>query len=177
MENNKFQKVMNFCLTIGVRIISIIIGIIGILSIFITAYFRIVNYSSSDEKTYFKYSFGIKEILITVFAILIIYLLVKVVLKKIPSKILCIILLICSSIPFIFWVKTLNLAPDADQKMIHEMALAFCRRWCRSLFAYWIVSIFVSIPIWNNIVCINCLQCFWTEFYEYFINKLRMFSY
>ena len=56
MENNKFQRIINFCLAIGVRITSIIIGFIGILSIFITAYFNTVNYTSSDEKTLFKYS-------------------------------------------------------------------------------------------------------------------------
>lgn len=71
--------------------------------------------------------FGIVEILITVFAILLIAVLTKTILKKIPSKILCILLLICASIPFVFWIKTLRLEPDADQKMIHEMAIAFCR--------------------------------------------------
>ena len=62
---NKFQKVINILQKYGLIIISIIIGLIGILSIFITAYFNCTFYHP-DEKTVFKYSFGILEIIISI---------------------------------------------------------------------------------------------------------------
>lgn len=56
MENNRIQKIINFCLKYGVTFTAIIIGIIGILSIFITAYFN-ATITNPVEKTVFKYSF------------------------------------------------------------------------------------------------------------------------
>ena len=65
---NKFQKIIFFLLKYGTIIISIIIGIIGFLSIFITAYFNSTFYHP-EEKTSFKYIFGCVEILITIFVV------------------------------------------------------------------------------------------------------------
>ena len=79
------------------------------------------------KKHFSNIAFGIVEILITIFVILLIAVLTKTILKKIPSNVLLILLLICVSIPFVLWVKKLHLEPEADQKMIHQMAIAFCR--------------------------------------------------
>ena len=124
MENNKIHKLIDFCLNYGVKIIAIIVGIIGILSIFITAFFDTTFYHA-NEKTSFKYSFGIIEIIMFVVVFLLIVFLVKKVLRKVPSKILLTVLFLCVFPLFLLWVNTLKLVPEADQKMIHEMALSF----------------------------------------------------
>jgi len=124
MVKNKFEKIINFCLKYGLRIVSIIAAIIGILSIFITAYFN-STYYHPGEKTLFKFSFGIIEIILTVIAIFLIAILSKKILKKIPSKFLLILLFIGSIFVYITWVNALKLTPENDQKLIHEMALAF----------------------------------------------------
>lgn len=120
---NKLQKVVNFFLKYGLIIISIIVGLIGILSIFITAYFDCTFYHPA-EKTYFKYSTGILQILAILLIISIIYFLNKKILKKIPSIVLLIpILLICFFV-FIVWINAIKLNPETDQKMIHDIAIA-----------------------------------------------------
>lgn len=120
---NKVQKVINFLLKYGLIIVSIIVGIIGILSIFITAYFDCTFYHPA-EKTYFKYSIGITQLLISCFIIFLIAILNKKILKKIPSiAILLPILLICMLV-FIVWINAMRLNPETDQKMIHDMAIA-----------------------------------------------------
>ena len=126
MENNKIQKITNFCIKNIVIVAAIIIGIIGILSIFITAYFN-VTITNPVEKTSFKYSFGIIEILLTLLSVFLIAILSKKIFRNFSSKKLLFLLLICAAIPFVYWIKTLQLVPEADQKMIHEMAIAFCR--------------------------------------------------
>lgn len=120
---NKFQKIINFLLKYGLRIIAIIIGIIGILSIFITAYFDCTFYHPA-EKTFFKYSIGIIKILVSLFIILLIYLLNKKILKKIPSIALLAIMLPICLLVFIVWINAMKLNPETDQKMIHDMAVA-----------------------------------------------------
>lgn len=80
MKNN-FQKIINFLLKYGLIIVSIIVGLIGILSIFITAYFDCTFYHPA-EKTFFKYSIGIIEILISAFTIFLIAILNKKIFKK-----------------------------------------------------------------------------------------------
>ena len=124
LKNDNFQSIINLLLKYGIIIIATIVGIIGILSIFITAHFNTTFYHP-DEKTFFKYSIGILEIFTTIIAISILALLYKKVLKKIPAKILIILLSICAFILFIFWTNTLKLNPETDQKMIHDMAIAF----------------------------------------------------
>lgn len=120
---NKFQKIINFLLKYGLRIVAIIIGIIGILSIFITAYFDCTFYHPA-EKTFFKYSIGIIEILVSLFILLLIYLLNKKILKKIPSALLFAIMLPICLLVFIVWINAMKLNPETDQKMIHDMAVA-----------------------------------------------------
>lgn len=120
---SKIQKVINFLLKYGLIIISIIVGIIGILSIFITAYFDCTFYHPA-EKTYFKYSIGILQILISFLVFLLIALLNKKLFNKIPSlAILLPILLVCMLV-FIVWINAMKLNPETDQKMIHDMAIA-----------------------------------------------------
>ena len=110
-----------------IKIISIIISflliIIGISSIFVTAYFNSTFYHA-DEKTYFKYSIGIPEILSLFISLGIIFISFKTILKKIPSNILLILLSIFSLALYIYWINTIQLNPESDQRLIHEMASA-----------------------------------------------------
>ncbi len=91
IDNNKFQKLTSFFLKYSTLIISLIIGIIGVLSIFITAYFNSTFYHP-EEKTSFKYSFGIIEIVLTIFVTILILIINKKILKKIPSIVILILL-------------------------------------------------------------------------------------
>lgn len=120
---NKFQNSINFLLKYGLKIVSIIVGIIGILSIFITAYFDCTFYHPA-EKTYFKYSLGILEILISLFVIFLIAILNKKILKKIPSLAILLTILSVCILVFIIWINAMKLNPETDQKMIHDMAIA-----------------------------------------------------
>ena len=125
-EYNKFQKVINIFQKYGVIIISIIIGIIGILSIFITAYFN-SKYFEPGENTAFKYSIGILEIIGVIICVLAIAILYKKVLKKIPSKILLFILLAVDMVIFIYWINAIRIMPLADQQSINDMAVDFLK--------------------------------------------------
>lgn len=120
---NKLQKIIDFLLKYGLIIVSVIIGIIGILSIFITAYFDCTFYHPA-EKTYFKYSIGIISILISCFIIFLIAILNKKILKKIPSLAMLFIILSGCILVFIVWINAMRLNPETDQKMIHDMAIA-----------------------------------------------------
>ncbi len=120
---NKLQKIINFLLKYGVIFVSIIVGIIGILSIFITAYFNSTFYHP-EEKTYFKYNIGILHLIICAIAIFIIALLSKEIFKKIPTIFILIPVLIISFAVFIVWINAMKLNPETDQKMIHDMAIA-----------------------------------------------------
>ena len=187
MKNNKFQNIINLCVKKGCLIISILIAIIGILSIFITAYFNTTFYHA-DEKTFFKYSIGIPEILITLAVLALIIFIVKKILKKIPSKILLILLLIPSLFLFILWVKTLQLNPETDQKMIHDMALYllggsvdFFLIPSQYLFLYpyqFGLTFFVTIIYkifgqdWMNILYINCIASVINMFIIFYISKM-----
>ena len=107
-KNNNFQKATYFWLTNGISILSLLIILIGILSIFITAYFNTTFYHP-DEMTYFKFSIGIIEIVTTVIVSALILFISRKILKKIPSNVLIVLLLIASCLLFIFWVKTIKL--------------------------------------------------------------------
>ena len=120
--NKNLQKFINWCLKYGSIIISIIILIIGISSIFVTAYFN-SNFHHAEEKTSFKYSLGIIPIVISTICIILILFINKKILKKIPSKYIMIALSIFSLALYIFWINALRLTPENDQKLIHEMAL------------------------------------------------------
>lgn len=152
MKNNKFQNLIDFCLKHGTSIISFVVLIIGILSIFITAYFNTTFYHP-DELTNFKYSIGIIEILISIIVVALIIFIVQKILKKIPSKVLLILLLIASSILFVFWVKVLKLNPETDQKMIHDMAISFLEGNIKTFTRNSSIFIFISISIWINFFC------------------------
>lgn len=121
INSNLFNNFINFLLKYGLIIVSITVGIIGILSIFITAYFNSTFYHA-EEKTYFKYSFGLLEIIITVIVVLLIFLLVKKILKKIPAYLLLITICIFVFSLFIYWINAIKLNPEADQKIVSEMA-------------------------------------------------------
>lgn len=152
MKNNKFQNIIDFCLKNGIAIVAIIVTIIGILSIFITAYFDTTFYHP-DELTHFKYTIGIVEILVSILIVALIIFIVQKILKKIPSKILLILLLIASSVLFVFWVKVLKLNPETDQKMIHDMAIAFLDGNIENFTRDSTIFIFISVSIWINIFC------------------------
>lgn len=152
MKNNKFQSVIDFCLKHGTAIISFVVLVIGILSIFITAYFNTTFYHP-DELTHFKYTIGIIEILVSIVVVASIIFIVQKILKKIPSKILLILLLIASSVLFVFWVKVLKLNPETDQKMIHDMAISFLEGNIKNFTRNSSIFVFISISIWTNIFC------------------------
>lgn len=184
---NKFQKTISFLLKNGIKIIAIIVSIIGILSIFITAYFNTTFYHP-DELTHFKYTIGIPEILISIIVVVLIIFIVQKILKKIPSKLLLILLLIASSALFIFWVKVLKLNPETDQKMIHDMAVSFLEgniknhiQTAQYLFLYpyqFGLTFFVSIIYkffgqnYMNILIINCICSVINMFIIFQISKI-----
>ena len=64
-KTNLFQKIINILLKYGFIIIAMIIFILGICSIFITAFYQ-TTYNSAPETTIFKFSFGIIEFLLSV---------------------------------------------------------------------------------------------------------------
>lgn len=187
MENNKLQKIINFCLKNGVKLIAILIALIGILSIFITAYFNTTFYHP-DELTHFKYSVGVVEILVSALVLALIIFIVQKILKKIPVKLLLISLFIVSSFLFIFWVKTLQLNPETDQKMIHDMAVSFLEgnitdytQIAQYLFLYpyqFGLTFFVAIiykifgQYYMNILIINCICSVINMFILFQISKL-----
>lgn len=183
----KFQNLINFCLKHGIKIIAIIIAIIGLSSIFITAYFN-STFFYPEEKTYFKYSSGIIEIVITVVVIALIALISRKILKKIPSKILFILLLLGSGFLFFLWVSVLKLTPETDQKLIHEMALGFLGgniNWFLGIEQYLFfypyqfgITLFVSLiyKIFGQdfmiILFINCFCSLINMFLIYYISKM-----
>ena len=119
------QNIISILIKYCLEIISIIVGIIGIISIFITAYFN-TTYNTATEVTSFKFGFGIIPILGICILVLILLFnkkFQKGYLKKISTKILLIIIPILLFIIYIFWISILKLEPIDDQKRIHEMAI------------------------------------------------------
>lgn len=123
-EYNKFQKLINWFIKYGIRLIAIIIMLIGISSIFVTAYFE-TQYNNASETTKYKYSVGIVEIIISVIVFILIAFLNKKILKKIPSSVLLILILIPMFFVYILWLNALDLSPINDQGFIHDMAKSF----------------------------------------------------
>ena len=105
-------------------IISIVLFIIGILSIFITA--RLDNtFFHQSENTIYEFSFGIIPLIVAIFITIITYIFNKKIFKKINHNILLTILLVLCTIIFAIWVHVLKLYPISDQKMIYDMAVDF----------------------------------------------------
>lgn len=123
-KNNKFQMVINKLTLIGVSVVAAIVGLIGILSIFITANLN-TQFNFAGERTSFVFSFGIFEILITLAMLLVLVLLSRVLFKRIPAKYLMIPVSIICMIIFIYWVNAIQLSPEADQKNINDIAKTF----------------------------------------------------
>ena len=123
---NKIQNIINFLLKYGLIIISIIIAILGICSIFITAYLK-VKYNISSEFTKFKFSFGILEILLAIIFATIFVLISRKLLSKIKSKYILIPLFILILVVFAFWIKVLRIEPLDDQFQVHKIAIDFIR--------------------------------------------------
>ena len=128
MENqqyNKFQKIINILQKYGLIITSVIIGLIGIISIFVTAYFPKDVYLNVEtfEETYYKFSLGIFEIIFTIIGAILIAFLSKKVFKKINSKILIIGLLLIDIIIYVFWINILKIRPYGDQQSVQHIAI------------------------------------------------------
>lgn len=123
-KQNIFQKIIEQIVKYEIIIISVVVGIIGFLSLFITAYFDSTFYHPS-EITFFKFSPNIISILLSIILIGAFVLINKYVFKKISSKILISILLIMCALVSIYWLNAMQLYPDVDQKMIEDMANAF----------------------------------------------------
>ena len=69
-EENNFQKVITKITQFGMKTVAIIIGLIGILSIFITANLD-TTLNFAGEKTSFIFSFGIVQILFSLLFLLV----------------------------------------------------------------------------------------------------------
>lgn len=187
IDNNKFQKLTSFFLKYSTLIISLIIGIIGVLSIFITAYFNSTFYHP-EEKTSFKYSFGIIEIVLTIFVTILILTINKKILKKIPSIVILIPISILSLILYFYWVNALRLNPETDQKLIHEMAVTLLsgnignyNNVSQYLFLYpyqfaltFVISIIYKILGENFLYVeyLNCICSFINMFLIFYISKI-----
>ena len=116
------DKIIDFLIKYGVIIIAFLIGFLGLLSIFITAYFK-TTYNSATEVTYFKFSFGIIEIILSAVFICLFLFIQRKILKKIPNKVLLVAISFILLVVFIGWIYILKLEPIDDQKRIHEMAI------------------------------------------------------
>ena len=141
-KNNVVQNIINFLLKYGLIIVSIIIAILGICSIFITAYFE-TSYDSASEFTIFRFSFGIIEIVLSLLLVSVIFLICNIILKKIKNIFLLIPLSILILVAFVIWISVLKLQPITDQIKIHEMArdlinggIAFHFSFAQYLFLY-----------------------------------------
>ncbi len=126
MENKISLKnrIISFLLKYGLIIISIIIGILGLCSIFITAYFE-TTYNSAPEFTRYRFSVGIKEIILLIIFTILISFSYKKIFPKISNTLLLIPLSIFIFIIYILWIYILKLAPIADQIKIHEITRYF----------------------------------------------------
>ena len=122
-ENN-FQKVITKITQFGMKTVAIIIGLIGILSIFITANLD-TTLNFAGEKTNFIFSFGIVQILFSLLFLFILTLLTRKIFKRIPAKYLMIPLSIVCILLFIYWIDAIQLSPEADQKKVVEVATTF----------------------------------------------------
>lgn len=123
-EDNKFQTIICNLTKNGMYIISILIGLIGILSIFITANLN-SEYNFPGETTIFAFSFGIFEVLLSLAFLLVLAIFSKVIFKRIPAKYLMIPISIVCLVLYIYWVNAIQLSPESDQKYIDEIAKTF----------------------------------------------------
>ena len=120
---NKFQNFISFLTKHGIVIISVIVALLGILSIFITAYLD-STYNNLGENTFFKYNPGIIEIIIATLLITLLFALTRLLLKKVSSKYILIPILIILCFIYFYWINIMKLSPESDQKSVHEIAAA-----------------------------------------------------
>ena len=180
------ENIINFFIKYCLIIISIIIGIIGVISIFVTAYFS-TTYNTASEVTFFKFSFGIIEIILSLLFLSIIIFIFKKITIKIPAKYLLSISLVFMLVIFISWIYLIKLEPIDDQKRIHEMAidmlndrigLYFVQPMYLFLYPYqlgivFFVSVFYKIFGQNFIIFqyVNCIFSVINLFLLYLISK------
>ena len=120
----KLRKCTIFSIKYLMIIVSILLLLIGVLSLFITA--RLDNtFFHQSENTLYEFSLGIIPLLIATLILLITFVLTKKILKKVNYKIILILILVACLFIFIGWISVLKLYPDADQKMIYDMAVDF----------------------------------------------------
>ena len=134
------MKKSNTRITILIKVllfvVSIITIIIGISSIFITA--RLDNtFFHQSENTEFLFSVGFIEITSAVILAVFIYFLSHILFKKIKPHILLMIGLALCFILFFGWIHTLKLYPEADQKMIYDMATNFNKNNDVIMYLFW----------------------------------------
>ena len=123
-EENNFQKVITKITQFGMMTVAILVGLIGILSIFITANLN-TTLNFAGEKTNFIFSFGIVQIILSLLFLFILTLLTRKIFRRIPAKYLMIPLSIVSMILFVYWIDAIQLSPEADQKKVVEVATTF----------------------------------------------------
>ena len=123
-EENKFQKIITLLTQLGMKTVAIIVGLIGIISIFITANLY-TTLTFTGEETIFDYSLGIVQILLSVIFILALILLTRKIFKRIPAKYLMIPLSIACMLLFVYWINAIQLSPEADQKSVVNVAKTF----------------------------------------------------
>ena len=185
MENenyNKFQKLINWFIKYGIRLIAVVAILIGISSIFVTAYFD-TQYNNASETTKYKYSIGIVEIIFSVITFILIAFLNRKVLKKIPSIVLLILILLPMLFIYIVWLNALDLYPINDQGFVHDMAESFVngdiKKWAEAneyLFLYpYQLGIVIFVGFFYKIFGVNYL------YFQYFnalcsiINSILIF--
>lgn len=124
-ENKKIgNKIQEFCSKYIMLIVAILVFIIGIVSIFITAYFD-GDFTNAVEKT----SYRIDNIFInigTIFVLLSFLYIIYKLTKKVSLKILIPVTLAITFIAQILWVNNVKLMPESDQGNIMIGAEAFC---------------------------------------------------
>ncbi len=122
----KFQDVIQVIIKYLFLVISVIIVLTGISSIFVTA--RLDNtFFHQSENTIFEFSFGIIPLLISIAILIFILIFSSDIFKRIKPFIYMILILIFCGILFFGWINALKLYPDADQKMIYDMAESYVK--------------------------------------------------
>ncbi len=122
----RFQDVILVLMKCLLLIISVVILIIGISSIFVSAHLDNTFYHQSED-TFYTYSVGIVPALVACALLIFIYLFSANFFKKIESPIYMLLLLIFCGVLFFGWINALKLYPLADQEMIYKMASDFLK--------------------------------------------------
>ena len=123
-EKDRGNKIQEFCDKYIMIIVSVLVFMIGIVSIFVTAYFD-GGFSNAVEKTSYKKDNVFLNIGIVLLLLSLFYILYKIT-KKISLKILVPLILLIVFISQILWVNVVKLMPESDQGYIMVGAEAFC---------------------------------------------------